>query len=70
MLWQEHCIREALGQIMENSYWPGKAHAKRIVIVGEPSLDPETFKYLNFIKIKFSLPLEYKSINNLASTDV
>jgi hypothetical protein len=35
----QSCIREALGQLLEYSYWPGAQPATRLVIVGEPPLD-------------------------------
>jgi hypothetical protein len=57
------CIREALGQVMEYAYWPGEAHAKRIVVVGEPDIDPDTRNYLEFLKRTFTLPLEYQAIS-------
>lgn len=56
------CIREALGQVMEYAYWPGKAHAKKIIVVGEPETDPDTRKYLEYLNRTFSLPLEYLAV--------
>lgn len=53
------CLREALGQIMEYAYWPGIAHAKKIIVVGEPEIDPNTKNYLGYLNRTFALPLEY-----------
>jgi hypothetical protein len=56
----QSCIREALGQLLEYSYWPGAESATRLVIVGEPPLDKDARVYLNKLKQQFSLPLEYR----------
>lgn len=53
------CIREALGQVVEYAYWPGEAHAKKIIVVGEPEIDPDTRKYIEYLTRTFALPLEY-----------
>lgn len=53
------CIREALGQLLEYSYWPGTQIAERLVVVGEPSLDQDAAHYLTLIRERFSLPLYY-----------
>lgn len=53
------CLREALGQIMEYAYWPGVANAMKIIVVGEPEIDPDTRKYLEYLNRTFALPLEY-----------
>lgn len=59
----QSCIREALGQLLEYSYWPDAQEAKRLVIVGEPKLDNEAAKYLQTLKKKFSLPIEYRQFD-------
>jgi len=53
------CIREAIGQLMEYAYWPGRKNAVKIIVVGEHNLDKKTRKYLDFLKTNFSLPVEY-----------
>lgn len=53
------CIREALAQLLEYSYWPGNQEAKKLVIVGEPCLDDDTAQFLNVMRNRFSLPLSY-----------
>ncbi len=42
------CIREALGQLLEYSFWPGAQEAMRLVVVGETALDKDGKEYLNF----------------------
>ena len=53
----QSCIREALGQLMEYSFWPGAQEAGGLVVVGEASLDDEVSDYLDRLLGKFSLPL-------------
>ena len=56
----QSCIREALGQLLEYSYWPGAQSATRLVIVGEPPLDKNARAYLETLRKQFSLPVEYR----------
>ena len=56
----QSCIREALGQLLEYSYWPRAESATRLVIVGEPPLDKNARAYLENLRKQFSLPLEYR----------
>lgn len=57
------CIRQALGQIMEYSYWPGHQQATKLVIAGEPMPTEEESKYLDFLREEFDIPIEYREIN-------
>ena len=54
------CIREALAQLLEYSFWPGAQVAERLIIVGEPALDHDTQSYIGVLKKLFSLPIEYQ----------
>lgn len=56
------CIREAIGQLLEYSYFPDCNNAKRLVIVGESELDDKTETYLKTLTSKFNLPLEYRQV--------
>ncbi len=56
------CIREALAQLLEYSYWPGAPGAERLVIVGEPELDSEAAAYIVFLRTQFGLPVDYQQI--------
>ena len=40
------CIREAIGQLLEYSYWPKAQEAAKLIIVGETPLDTEGVAYL------------------------
>lgn len=53
------CLRQALGQILEYSYWPGNQTACRLIIAGEPSLDADGAAYLDRLRMDFQLPLDY-----------
>ena len=56
------CIREALGQLLEYSYWPGNKQATCLIIVGEPKLDAAGRSYIRKLQKEFGLPLDYESI--------
>ncbi len=54
------CIREALSQLLEYSYWPKAQAAERLIIVGEPPLDNESDAYLCSLRKQFKLPVYYQ----------
>jgi hypothetical protein len=56
------CIRQAIGQLLEYAYYPNAENAKKLVIVSEHQLDENAEKYLNFLKTKFGLPLDYQQV--------
>ena len=56
------CIREAIGQLLEYSYWPNTVEPKEIIVVGPNALDPDGVEYLNKLRDSFSLPIEYKHV--------
>ena len=56
------CIREALGQLLEYSLWPGAQEARRLIIVGESALDLDGTKYLRRLNKKVSIPIFYEQI--------
>jgi len=56
------CIREALAQLLEYAYWPGATRAARLIVTGEPALDPEAEAYLAGLRASFALPVEYHQI--------
>ena len=58
------CIRQALGQIMEYSYWPGHQPATKLVIVGSVQATKEEVEYVDFLRETFGLPLEYQTFDN------
>lgn len=53
------CVREALAQLLEYSYWPGTLEAERLVVVGEPEADEECRNFLSVLRSRFSLPVYY-----------
>jgi hypothetical protein len=63
------CIREALAQVLEYSFWPGAIEPERLFIVGEASLDRESAEYLKLLKQRFSLPIEYRTCMLAATTE-
>ena len=56
------CIRDAIGQLMEYAYWPGRINAKKLIVVGEEEIDQKTNDYMTFIRGQFSLPVEYERV--------
>lgn len=57
------CIREALSQLLEYSYWPGAQEAERLIIVGEPPVDEAAGKYLSVLRSRFALPVHYSQFD-------
>jgi len=60
------CIREAIGQLLEYSFWPGSEAAVSLVIVGEVPLDDEGRTYLKKLRESFSIPLSYRQVTSPA----
>jgi hypothetical protein len=56
------CIRLAIGQLLEYSYWPGAQQAKKLIVVGEAGLDNEAAEYLHFLRHQLSIPITYEQI--------
>lgn len=57
------CIREAIGQLLEYSLWPGAKRAAQLVIVGEAPLDDKAKAYVSHLREAFSLPIEYQQFD-------
>jgi hypothetical protein len=53
------CVRAALAQLLEYSYWPGGREARELVVVGEPPIDDETKTFLGRLNEGFGLPIRY-----------
>lgn len=64
------CIREALAQLLEYSFWPGAQVAEKLVIVGEPALDSESKRYIGVLRKEFLLPIEYQQFDLASGTIV
>jgi hypothetical protein len=56
------CLREAIGQLLEYAFWPGGQGATRLIVVGESAIDRDSLEYLNRLKGRFSLPIDYEQI--------
>lgn len=56
------CIREALGQLLEYSYWPRSKEAAKLIVVAEAPLDQETKEYLHYLQNNKSIPIYYEQI--------
>ncbi|WP_143048319.1 hypothetical protein [Burkholderia sp. WP9] len=56
------CIREAIGQLLEYSYWPGAYCANELVIVGEAALDEGSGRYIETLKNRLNLPISYRRV--------
>ena len=57
------CIRDALGQLLEYSCWPGATRADRLVVVGEAACDYKAKVYIDCLREDFSLPIEYRQFD-------
>jgi hypothetical protein len=59
-------IRQALGQILEYAFHSPRERKLpvRLFIVGRNAPSPEDQKYLNLLKAKFLLPLEYRVVTD------
>ncbi|GAK59291.1 hypothetical protein U27_06268 [Candidatus Vecturithrix granuli] len=56
------CIRQAIGQLLEYAFWPGSQEATRLIIVSEVKIDRDGEKYLQTLKDRYALPLDYEQI--------
>ena len=56
----QHCIRQAIGQLLEYSYWPNVIRATKLVVVGEAKLDKDAQDYLDILHKEFRLPIHYQ----------
>lgn len=54
------CIREALGQILEYSHWPGADHADELIIVSHNKMTDEARQYLKHLRDKYNICLYYQ----------
>ncbi len=57
------CIREAIGQLLEYSYWPGSERAVSLVIVGEVALDDQCRAYLASLSNDLLIPVTYRRVS-------
>jgi len=57
------CIRDAIGQLLEYSTWPGSPRVERMVVVGKGVLDQDGAEYLRRLKDRFNLPIAYEQVS-------
>jgi hypothetical protein len=53
------CIRQAIGQLIEYSYYPGKCIATKLFIVTPHHADNDTEAYIIYLRAKLKLPIFY-----------
>lgn len=58
------CIREALAQLLEYAYFPGRRNADKIIIIAQHKIDSECTNYLNHIRKEFNIPVWYQYYNS------
>ncbi|GAB4044325.1 hypothetical protein [Spirosoma jeollabukense] len=57
------CIREAIGQLMEYSYWTTGQLAKELIIVTTSPADAETRSYMKNLRQTLNLPIWYQQFD-------
>ncbi|SOD99746.1 hypothetical protein [Spirosoma fluviale] len=57
------CIREAIGQLLEYSYWTTGQLAKELIIVTPLPADEETRSYMNNLRTTLNLPVWYQQFD-------
>lgn len=56
----KQCIREAVGQLLEYSYWPTGRLAKELIIVTVLPANQEVKDYMNNLRLTLGLPIFYQ----------
>lgn len=56
------CLREAIGQLLEYGLWPGAQEPARFIVVGQSAIEKDGQEYLNRLRKRFSLAIEYADI--------
>lgn len=54
------CLREAIPQLLEYSYWPDRDIASKLIIVSQNEITEQAKVYLQHLRKKFALPLFYQ----------
>lgn len=57
------CIRQALGQLMEYSYFPKVKNAQKLIVVGTGAKTQEVQEYIDYLNDNFCIPIDYLQIN-------
>ena len=56
-------IRKALGQVMEYAYYPDLEQAKRLLIIADAIPDPDSIRYLQYLRDRFNLPVWFRAFD-------
>lgn len=54
------CIRQAIPQLLEYSYWPDTQRASKLIIISSSPIDELSKNYLKNIRTKFGIPIYYE----------
>jgi hypothetical protein len=54
------CLRDAIAQLIEYSYWPGGNEAATLIVISENPLTPDARHYLMTLRKRFHLPIFYQ----------
>lgn len=57
------CIRDALSQLLEYSFWPGGNPCERMIIVSENPITQDAKQYLHALRNSFHLPVFYQQLD-------
>lgn len=57
------CLRDAIAQLIEYSYWPGGNEAGTLIVVSENPLTPDAGRYLLMLRERFHLPIFYQHLD-------
>jgi hypothetical protein len=58
------CIREAIAQLLEYSYFPNTRKAKKLIIVSHNRISSEAGKYLKHLRSSSSIPIYYQHFDH------
>jgi hypothetical protein len=57
------CIREALSQLLEYSYYPDRKSTHKLVIITHHEIDNENLKYIAHLRDYLDIPIWYQYFN-------
>ena len=55
----KHCIRQAMGQLIEYAHYPESSKAARLIVVGDAPPTDEDRSYLLFLRRTYDIPIFY-----------
>ena len=56
----KHCVREAIGQLLEYAHYPDCARSNELVVVGDAPPSESDRSYLAFLREQYDLPIHYQ----------